>query len=75
MDDLKLLKSRAAQQVQQNPSANHQRQFVTEHTSCAMCDTRLEIHHEINTNDLKVKEEAYCPSCGIRVRSAHHLMH
>jgi hypothetical protein len=52
----------------------HQRQFVTEHSTCAMCDTRLEIRHEINRNDLKIKEEAHCPSCGIRVRSSHHLM-
>lgn len=40
-----------------------------------MCDTKLEIRHEINKNDLKIKEEAHCPSCGIRVRIAHHMMH
>ena len=53
----------------------HQRRYMTEHSSCAMCDTKLEIRHEINKNDLKLKEEAHCPSCGIRVRSAHHLLH
>jgi DNA-directed RNA polymerase subunit RPC12/RpoP len=53
----------------------HQVRFVNEHASCAMCDSRLEIRHEINTKELKVKEEAHCPSCGIRVRSTHHLMH
>jgi hypothetical protein len=52
----------------------HQRQFVAEHSTCAMCDTTLEIRHEINKNELKIKEEAHCPSCGIRVRSSHHLM-
>lgn len=52
-----------------------QRRFMTEHSSCAMCDTKLEIRHEINKNDLKIKEEAHCPSCGIRVRIAHHMMH
>ena len=52
-----------------------QRRYMSEHTTCAMCDTKLEIRHEINMNDLKVKEEAHCPSCGIRVRSRHHLMH
>ncbi len=52
-----------------------QRRYMTEHSSCAMCDTKLEIRHEINKNDLKIKEEAHCPSCGIRVRVAHHMMH
>ena len=57
------------------PEPHDLRKFMTEYTMCAMCDTKLEIRHEINTNDLKVKEEAHCPSCGIRVRSKHHLMH
>ncbi len=57
------------------PEPHELRKFMTEYTMCAMCDTKLEIRHEINTNDLKVKEEAHCPSCGIRVRSKHHLMH
>ena len=54
---------------------SHQFRYLTEHSTCAMCETQLEIRHEINRNDLKVKEEAHCPSCGIRVRSSHHLMH
>lgn len=54
---------------------NHQLRYLTEHQSCAMCDSELEIRHDINRNDLKVKEEAHCPSCGIRVRSSHHHMH
>lgn len=60
-----------------NPStaAALSRRYVMEHNTCAMCDTTLEIRHEINMNDLKVKEEAHCPCCGIRVRSTHHLMH
>lgn len=49
--------------------------YMTAHSACAMCDTKLEIRHEINKNDLKIKEEAHCPSCGIRVRSVHHLLH
>jgi DNA-directed RNA polymerase subunit RPC12/RpoP len=49
--------------------------YITEHTTCAMCDSELEIRHEINRPELKVKEEAHCPDCGIRVRSKHHLMH
>ena len=57
------------------PLPHHQRRYLNEHSTCAMCDSALEIRHEINKNDLKVKEEAHCPSCGIRVRSSHHLMH
>lgn len=55
--------------------SNSQHRFVIEHSTCAMCDTPLEIGHEINSFELKVKEEAHCPSCGIRVRVAHHFMH
>lgn len=69
MDTLKTAKTQFL------PAQAHQRRYVTEHSTCAMCDTRLEIRHEINRNDLKIKEEAHCPSCGIRVRSAQHLMH
>ena len=57
------------------PAVHELRKFMSEYTMCAMCDTNLEIRHEINMTDLKVKEEAHCPSCGIRVRSKHHLMH
>lgn len=53
----------------------HQLRYLTAHSTCAMCETKLEIRHEINKNELKLKEEAHCPSCGIRVRSAHHLLH
>ena len=55
--------------------ATHQRRFLYEHQTCAMCDSVLEIMHDINKKELKVKEQANCPSCGIRVRSSHHLMH
>mgnify|MGYP001609619328 CR=1 FL=1 len=72
MDHLKTLKGSS---VLAAPLGSQQRRFVNEHSSCAMCDTKLEIRHEINKNDLKIKEEAHCPSCGIRVRVAHHMMH
>lgn len=52
-----------------------QTRFLTEHSTCAMCDSVLEIRHEINRTELRVKEEAHCPLCCIRVRSKHHLMH
>lgn len=49
--------------------------FATEHATCAMCETQLDIRFETNRSDLRVKEEAHCPCCGIRVRSGHYLMH
>lgn len=52
----------------------HQERYVFEHQTCAMCESELEITHDINRSELRVKEEAFCPSCGIRVRSSHHLM-
>ena len=59
----------------QTPLSVVQTRYMTEHATCAMCDSHLEIRHDANRKDLKVKEEAHCPSCGIRVRSSHHLMH
>jgi hypothetical protein len=61
--------------INDNDTAESQQRFLTEHSSCAMCDTPLDIKHDINRTDLKVKEEAHCPCCGIRVRSCQHLMH
>lgn len=52
-----------------------QTRYVREHSHCAMCESQLEIHHEIDTQELKVKEEAYCPQCSILVRRSQHLMH
>lgn len=60
---------------EQHDLATHQRRYVHEHQTCAMCETTLEIIHEINRGELKVREQAHCPCCGIRVRSAQHLMH
>ena len=74
IDDLAGLPASLPAATQQSLQMSRRR-FMDEHTTCAMCDTKLEIRHEINMNDLKVKEEAHCPSCGIRVRSSHHLMH
>lgn len=56
-------------------NASEQARFVTEHSTCAMCDSVLDIRHESDRTLLKVKEEAHCPSCGIRVRTGQHLMH
>ena len=54
---------------------SQQRRFVHEHQTCAMCETQLDILHEVDKTELKVKEQAHCPCCGIRVRSTQHLMH
>jgi DNA-directed RNA polymerase subunit RPC12/RpoP len=72
MDPFKLTHEVEKYQESLNPQ---QERFMNEHNSCAMCDSKLEIRHEVNGKELKVKEEAHCPACGIRVRSSHHLMH
>lgn len=74
MNQLKVLKEATATAPETLETSTRQYRFVFEHSTCAMCDSTLEIRHEINKNDLKIKEEAHCPSCGIRVRSTHHLM-
>ena len=61
--------------LSQSPLSALQARFMSEHATCAMCDSTLEIVHDVNREALKVKEEAHCPCCGIRVRSSHHLMH
>jgi DNA-directed RNA polymerase subunit RPC12/RpoP len=63
------------QPLSQEETATKSLRFLAEHSTCAMCDSDLEIKHDINKKELKVKEEAHCPLCGIRVRSTHHLMH
>jgi DNA-directed RNA polymerase subunit RPC12/RpoP len=56
------------------PHVNSQERYIFEHNTCAMCESELEIRHEINMKELKLKEEAHCPSCGIRVRSTSHFL-
>jgi hypothetical protein len=52
----------------------NQEQFLKEHSNCAICETKLEIHHEINMKDSMVKEEAYCSCCGIRARMSSYKL-
>ena len=49
--------------------------FLVAHTHCLLCETELEIHHEINLKEKKVKEDAYCPRCGVKTRSQVHSVH
>ncbi len=46
----------------------HQKRFVRDHDSCPMCETDLKMTHDIDKNQQKVKEQAYCPSCQMRAR-------
>ena len=68
-------KSAPASAVEAVPLSNEQLRFVAEHASCAMCDSELETRHQVNLAELRLREEAHCPSCGIRVRSSQHLLH
>lgn len=76
MNDLKdMLETDAFSLDITEPLPSHQKRFLAEHSTCAMCETQLDVRHEVNKSTLKVKEEAHCPSCGIRVRSHQYLMH
>lgn len=76
MDALKSnLQSHPTVVTSDDAHAREQARFITEHSTCAMCDSILDIRHESDRALLKVKEEAHCPSCGIRVRSVVYPMH
>lgn len=57
------------------PLSIRQFRFVREHTHCALCENELKIQHKINTEGDKVKEEAHCVTCAVRVRSHLHTLH
>lgn len=46
----------------------HQRRYLKDHVTCPMCDSDLKMTHDIDKNQQKVKEQAYCPSCRMRAR-------
>lgn len=46
----------------------HQKRFVRDHGTCPMCETDLKMTHDIDKNQKKVKEQAYCPNCHMRAR-------
>ena len=56
-------------------SNDRQRRYLEEHTQCAMCETELAIDHKIDPGGGMMKEEAHCPTCGVRVRAVRHRVH
>ncbi len=60
-------------------SINHeQTQYQSEHESCVLCGTKLELKFEkidcTKTEPSMVRETAECPRCTIRARSKDHRL-
>jgi hypothetical protein len=53
-----------------------QTRYASEHEQCVLCDSKLEVRHEIQrriTDDLNVVQEiAECPKCRVRCRTIEH---
>lgn len=47
-----------------------QLKYVFEQNHCAICESKLELSHEVNVEQELVKEQAHCPACKIKVRNA-----
>jgi C4-type Zn-finger protein len=43
--------------------------FIEEEHACPLCGTTLDLHHEIDPMDLKISEQARCPSCKITTKT------
>lgn len=52
----------------------HER-YLTEHTRCALCESPLELGHEIDSFRAVLVEEARCAQCGVRARAVRHRLH
>lgn len=50
----------------------HHQQFIEAQHNCALCGTRVRL--EITKQDQRVKEEAFCPSCGVKTRNKDHYL-
>ncbi len=69
------MNSALKEESEKNSTLNsHQAQFVRAHSHCAICETELEIHHDINMTERVVEEEAYCGCCGIRARKSSYSL-
>ena len=55
--------------------APHQEDYIEVENHCCLCGTELIFHHEIDSLDQSVKENASCPSCGIQLKEREHLLH
>lgn len=68
-------KGQRANISQTDAADEKQARYAEEHNQCAMCETELEIVHEIRAFEGALTEEAHCPHCGVRVRAIQHRLH
>lgn len=58
----------------ENAREEKHRDFIEEHSHCALCGTVLELHHVIDRPSAEIKEEARCPECEIRTRAKIYVL-
>ena len=49
-------------------------EFVEQHTHCQLCETQLEISHQVYECQGVAIETARCPSCQIKARRKEYLL-
>lgn len=56
-------------------SEKEEHQFILDdHNTCCLCGTQLEFKHEVDFLNLKVRENATCPSCKIDLKPKEHTL-
>ena len=48
--------------------------IIDDQNSCCLCGTKLIFKHKIDYLTLDVREEADCPTCGIRMKTKNHRL-
>jgi DNA-directed RNA polymerase subunit RPC12/RpoP len=74
-DEPKSLESKTISEISVNiqwPSPRDQ--FIEDYSYCALCGDELIYTHNTHFVNLQVEEEAHCPSCNIRTKTAQHKL-
>jgi len=48
--------------------------FIVDQNHCCFCGSKLVFKHQVNRASFDVREEADCPSCGIRMKTRIHRL-
>lgn len=54
-----------------SPKKEHQ-YIIEDQNTCCLCGTKLVFQHKIDYMTLKVREDADCPSCRVRMKTRDH---
>ncbi len=58
----------------QSQDPEHER-VLEEFNHCCLCGKQLNFLHKVDYLELKVKEDARCPSCQVQLRVKEHTLH